>query len=204
MRRTKEEADQTRKKLIENALESFSEKGYESTRLEDIARKAGVTRGAIYWHFKNKDDLIIAVHTEFAENIYNIVETEFERGGSPLDSFIRVFKRIAYTILEDPHFRAISTLERYYYRKKDIFEAIKLYHQKHTDYLLEKMQKHLVDAKESGEIDPELNSRDILTAMATMLKGIVSTNFKAVLPESISRPTIDTIAIILRRGIAAA
>jgi TetR/AcrR family acrAB operon transcriptional repressor len=48
MRRTKEDAEQTRQDLLDAALTIFSKKGYTATRLEDIAKVAGVTRGAIY------------------------------------------------------------------------------------------------------------------------------------------------------------
>ena len=56
MKRTKEDALKTKQALIDASLEVFLEKGYSATTLEDIAKKAGVTRGAVYWHFKGKDD----------------------------------------------------------------------------------------------------------------------------------------------------
>lgn len=64
MRRSKEDAQQTRKKIIEAAEEVFFHQGIARTTLEQIARAAGVTRGAIYWNFANKVDLINAVHAE--------------------------------------------------------------------------------------------------------------------------------------------
>ena len=51
MRRTKEEAEQTRRALLDAGLRVFSRQGYAAIKLEDIAREAAVTRGAIYWHF---------------------------------------------------------------------------------------------------------------------------------------------------------
>lgn len=57
-RKTKEEALKTREAIIDAAVRVFSAKGVSRTTLTDIARKAGVTRGAIYWHFKNKEDLL--------------------------------------------------------------------------------------------------------------------------------------------------
>lgn len=57
-RKTKEEALKTRETIIEAAVRVFSVKGVAQTTLADIAREAGVTRGAIYWHFKNKADLL--------------------------------------------------------------------------------------------------------------------------------------------------
>ena len=54
MRRTKEEAEQTRCALLAAAEQLFLEQGVAHTTLEQIARAAGVTRGALYWHFENK------------------------------------------------------------------------------------------------------------------------------------------------------
>ena len=56
MRRSKAEAEATRESLLTAAEQLFAEQGIGSTRLSDVASAAGVTRGAIYWHFKNKDD----------------------------------------------------------------------------------------------------------------------------------------------------
>ncbi len=61
MRRTKEDAEQTRLKIIAAALELFSKNGYSNTTLAMIADEAGFSRGPIYWHFKNKDELYEAV-----------------------------------------------------------------------------------------------------------------------------------------------
>ena len=53
--------DRTRAKLLEAARSLIREKGYEQTTLEDIAERAGMTTGAIYGNFKNRDDLFIAL-----------------------------------------------------------------------------------------------------------------------------------------------
>ena len=57
VRRTKEEALETRNGILDAAEQVFFEKGVSRTSLADIAQAAGVTRGAIYWHFANKGDL---------------------------------------------------------------------------------------------------------------------------------------------------
>ncbi len=60
-RRTKAEADETRTKLLDAAQEVFFEKGVSKTSLSDIAQRAGATRGAVYWHFKDKVDVFSSV-----------------------------------------------------------------------------------------------------------------------------------------------
>ena len=54
VRKTKEEAEQTRKELIQAARRVFHQCGVSRSTLEKIAKAAGVTRGAVYWHFKDK------------------------------------------------------------------------------------------------------------------------------------------------------
>ncbi len=60
-RKTKEDALATRQQLLAAAERVFAEKGVSRTSLQDIAQAAGTTRGAIYWHFKNKADLFNAM-----------------------------------------------------------------------------------------------------------------------------------------------
>ncbi len=56
-RKTKEDAELTRKRIICAAREVFLVRGVSRTTMEHIAAQAGVTRGAVYWHFDNKIDL---------------------------------------------------------------------------------------------------------------------------------------------------
>lgn len=60
-RRTKELSDKTRQAILDAAFEIFARKGFTRTCLQDVALAAGVTRGAIYWHFRDKVDLFMAL-----------------------------------------------------------------------------------------------------------------------------------------------
>lgn len=61
VRRTKTEAAATRDALLDAALRVFRDRGVAHTSLEEVAAAAGVTRGAVYWHFKDKADLFTAL-----------------------------------------------------------------------------------------------------------------------------------------------
>lgn len=61
-RRTPEEAEQTKQQLITTALTLFAERGVTNTSLKEISIQAGVTHGALYWHFRNRDDLLSQLH----------------------------------------------------------------------------------------------------------------------------------------------
>lgn len=61
MRRTKAEAEKTREAVLTAAIEVFLERGVTRATLEQIARAAGVTRGAVYWHFNDKQEIFTAL-----------------------------------------------------------------------------------------------------------------------------------------------
>ncbi len=63
-RKTKAEAQETRGKILDAAIDVFLTKGVARASLEEIAETAGVTRGAVYWHFKNKRDIFQALHDQ--------------------------------------------------------------------------------------------------------------------------------------------
>jgi AcrR family transcriptional regulator len=61
MRRTKEQAAETRHQLLLSAEALFLDKGYENVTLDEIAASAGASRGALHWHFCNKQGLLAAL-----------------------------------------------------------------------------------------------------------------------------------------------
>jgi AcrR family transcriptional regulator len=75
----------TRARLIEAAAEVIGEKGYERTSLEEVAARAGMTRGAIYGNFASKDELLLA----FVETRWRPIVPRF-RPGAPLAEQLRV------------------------------------------------------------------------------------------------------------------
>ena len=64
VRKTKEDAELTRQRIIDAARTVFLARGVSQTSMEHIAREAGVTRGAVYWHFNNKTDLFHAMREQ--------------------------------------------------------------------------------------------------------------------------------------------
>ncbi|WP_159995652.1 TetR family transcriptional regulator [Roseomonas sp. 18066] len=60
-RRTKQEADETREALLDAAEQVFLERGVARASLDEVARVAGCTRGAVHWHFRDKLGLFLAL-----------------------------------------------------------------------------------------------------------------------------------------------
>ncbi|MCO4781446.1 MAG: TetR family transcriptional regulator [Candidatus Cloacimonetes bacterium] len=73
MARPKKDKQISKELLLSAALDEFCEKGFHKTKLEDIAKRANVSRGAIYWHFKDKSDFYVSLIKTSSE----IVESKF-------------------------------------------------------------------------------------------------------------------------------
>lgn len=111
MRRTKEEAEQTKENLISAALKLFGEKGVLATRLEDIARAAGVSRGALNWHFDGKDDIIIELLKRRTEPFFNLLENTLRKTGPALERIRDAFIALLSHVENDSGFRDSMMLE---------------------------------------------------------------------------------------------
>lgn len=79
MRRTKEEAARTREAILEGALACFDRYGITSATVEQIAREAGVTRGAVYHHFAGKRDILRAIRERVSLPLLDQADTALLR-----------------------------------------------------------------------------------------------------------------------------
>ncbi|WP_439519397.1 TetR family transcriptional regulator [Hydrogenophaga sp.] len=84
VRRTKTEALETRNSLLDAAEHLFQARGVSRTSLNDIATEAGTTRGAIYWHFKDKADLFNAMMERVTMPLECSLATTVQAAADPL------------------------------------------------------------------------------------------------------------------------
>ncbi len=94
-RRTKEDSLETRRAIIAAAREVFFANGVTRTSLEQIATAAGVTRGAIYWHFADKAELFYAMRDEVQIPLIDRSDLALEAGTLELDPLQRVERFLA-------------------------------------------------------------------------------------------------------------
>lgn len=107
-RSTKEEALETRNRILDAAENVFHEKGVGRTSLADVASAANVTRGAIYWHFRNKSDLFDAMCERVRLPMESMAEAQASVGetnplGKLRDSYVLLFKET----VRNPHSRKV-------------------------------------------------------------------------------------------------
>ena len=88
-RRTKQDAQETRARILDAAECVFERRGVARTTLNEIAAQAGVTRGAIYWHFEDKAELFDAMMLRVMLPLEDPIQQEGHTGG-PDDGLARL------------------------------------------------------------------------------------------------------------------
>ncbi len=78
--------------IVESAMRLFAEKGYDATPVSEIASAAGVSEGAIFRHFKNKEALLLEaferIRSRFASYLDNVIQDAEEQGKSGMERLI--------------------------------------------------------------------------------------------------------------------
>lgn len=108
-RRTKEEAEKTREALLDAAERVFLQKGLSGTSLNDIAQAADVTRGAVYWHFANKQDVFQALHARVRLPTDRLFEAALQEE-EPLEGLKKLCVQVLKNLAQDEHARRVFTI----------------------------------------------------------------------------------------------
>ena len=101
-RRKRADGELSRERILDAATEIAAERGYEGTSIALVSAKCGLPASSIYWHFKNKDDLIAAViERSFADWLK---AWEVPSQGTPRDRLVGLAMQIAKALLDSPDF----------------------------------------------------------------------------------------------------
>jgi len=101
-RRKRPDGELSRERILDAATEIAAERGYEGTSIALVSKKCGLPASSIYWHFKDKDDLIAAViEHSFA---HWLAAWQFPEEGDPPDRMKGMAMQIAKALLDSPDF----------------------------------------------------------------------------------------------------
>ncbi|MFB6519940.1 ScbR family autoregulator-binding transcription factor [Streptomyces sp. NPDC056401] len=106
-----ERSRRTKAQILEVAADIFAEQGYSTVTLQDVADRASMTKGAVYFHFTNKEALATAVVQEHYLRWQPILEEVREQGLRPLESVRAVMDRVAEVFQTDTVVQAGARLQ---------------------------------------------------------------------------------------------
>lgn len=173
-RKTKAQALETRHQILDAALALFSCQGVSATSLADIATAAGVTRGAIYWHFKNKADVLHEIWLRTDAGLDDVeLEYQTKYPGDPLSVLRAMLIYIFEATAKDPQRRAL--MEIIFHKCEFVGEmaALQIMQQSLLSECYDKIEDVLKECIEAGQLPVTLNTRQAALLMRGYVNGMM-------------------------------
>ena len=173
-RRTKVEAQETRNRILDTAEEVFRDHGVASTSLADIADAAGVTRGAIYWHFRNKGDLFAAMLDRVALPMEEMIRRAADAStADPLSSLRACCVHVLRQTAQDRRCRRVFEI---LVRKCEYVDELASLSQRILQCRaqgLEMMARALRNAVRRGQLPTQVNTRRAALGLHAYVDGLI-------------------------------
>ncbi|MFD1020127.1 TetR/AcrR family transcriptional regulator [Thalassobacillus hwangdonensis] len=96
--------NERKQQLIEEGLKLFAQKGYHATSIQQIADRAGVSKGAFYIHFDSKEDLTLSIYKHYYERLLKKVESVTDDNDPPKERLIKQMEIFNQSMMEDKEF----------------------------------------------------------------------------------------------------
>lgn len=178
VRKTKEDAAITRQRIIDAARETFLLKGVSRTSLEQIASHAGVTRGAVYWHFQNKAELFYAMR----EAVYlplidrmddTLLGNADERNPDPLSRIRRHLENTIQALNEDQTMRETYEIMMAKCEYVDEFADVLKSILNNCSGLIHKLEQAYAKAQELGQVSTQLTAAELALDTHLFFSGLL-------------------------------
>ena len=177
------ERQQKEKKILESAIHLFGEKGFHHTKIEDVAKNANISKGLVYFYFKSKEDLYMAITKKGTEELKDIFNKAFgkEKDKTGLEVMADLVNRYLEfaeekKIFHDAILYFLSVLELYQKDSKKVSSLLT-----ESQYFNKLLQSHNDLAKigikaislgiKDGSMRPDLQADSTFYTIWTMLIG---------------------------------
>ncbi|ARQ46881.1 TetR family transcriptional regulator [Oxalobacter formigenes] len=149
---------ETRERILDAAEDVFNARGVSRTTLNEIAEAAGVTRGAIYWHFKNKVELFEAMCDRVRGPMKALVEKTADKDTEdPLEQLSAGHENLMQGIIDNPHYRKVLNILFHKCEYTDESDAIVIQQKEWQTYCNSMIQNTLSNAQLRKQLPEDLD-----------------------------------------------
>ncbi len=164
----KPDVSETRKsQILEAAMKVFSRQGFHEARMDDIVQESGLSKGALYWYFKSKDEVILAIlDSLFAREISGLKDLQEKEG--PASDLLREFMQLTIDELQQM-FRLLPLAYEFYalaFRNRMVREATRRYLQTYIHLLTPLIQRGIA----AGSFRP-VDVEETAISIVAMIEG---------------------------------
>lgn len=174
-RKTKEDAAITREQLLDAAEQVFRRRGIARSSLAEVAAAAGVTRGAVYWHFRDKADLCAAM----CERALSPMETMLsDAGNATHDDPLGTLRALSITALKrlacDPHSQAVFEVLQHESESAGEMASIAQRKQRERTHCLTHVERVLQQAVPAGQLPDDTDVPLAARALHAYIGGLMN------------------------------
>jgi TetR/AcrR family transcriptional regulator, acrAB operon repressor len=173
-RKTKEEALETRRRILDTAEQVFHAQGLSRTSLAHIAQAAGVTRGAIYWHFKNKSEVFEALFERVKLPLDELGQASLD--AHEVDPLGRMRDTIVYCLRDtthDPRRRRVLEILLHKCEFTEDMGEVRTRHEATVADGRRRLQVGLRNAVERGQMPADLDTSRAAALLHGMITGML-------------------------------
>ena len=173
-RRSKEDALATRNSLLDAAERVFLSQGVAGTSLNDIALEAGTTRGAIYWHFRDKADLFNAMMDRVVMPLQCALESAQEpTGGDPVPRLRKSVRAALRQTVQDPQTRRVFEVATHKVEYVDSLCEVRKRHRDNRDRVVAQFRKMLLHSAELRGLRLALPAAAAAQGLHALIDGLI-------------------------------
>jgi AcrR family transcriptional regulator len=180
------ESPSTRTRLITAAADVFAERGYDGTRVQEIARRAGLTTGAIYANFDGKADLLLQAIDTLGPHALDALLFDVVSGRSPGETLVSLGRALL-SSEPDPArallFEALGAARR----DPEVLERL----QAHFEERAQRLAQLLVDGQDTGDVAADLDVPAAVRLCLALALGFLACDLVHVAP--VNEPGWDTV-----------
>jgi len=162
----------TAKYILDTVAPIFNKNGYAATSLSDLTSATGLTKGAIYGNFKNKEDLAIAAFKHTVNKLMSLISTYISKSNSPLKKLYLIadFYRDYYTLSKTyggcPVLNIGVDANN---QNSELLEKVRLV----IERIQDKIASIIENGIEAGEISNEINAMHYAKRIDSMIQGAI-------------------------------
>ena len=160
-------SEERRNQILDAASRVFAKLGFQQARMDDIVKESGLSKGALYWYFKSKDEIVMAILSSLFERELTDLRTLLDADGPASERLIEGIRREAADLKRMPLFMPLA-YEFYAqsFRSKAVRQALKRYLHGYFDIITPLIQQGI----DRGEFRP-VNVQEATIAMGSLIEG---------------------------------
>ncbi len=174
-RKTKEEAQETRNRILDAAEAVFHERGVAHASLDQVAQAAGVTRGAIYWHFKDKADLFEAMMDRVTLPLEDVLASAGEgKAADPLALLKLCTTDVLLRTARDKHLQRVFDIA--YHKCEYVGDAagVRDRHIASQQQCLRQIEKGFKACVAAGALPKSVHPREAAMGALSLVSGLIA------------------------------